>query len=405
MNSSDTRQGQKIDTPAVHQKTDPQIGNRISRSSKSTRNIPDSLLIALFRKPNDRMFITQLEQSIIRFINSENQTLNINPVNSYYRLISYQVADYHDLRHTVSRSKDSCNIVLFKGSMTQKMIDDPLLRELQEKNFDIGNISSVQNTPMNPQSDENVVESGNAPTPKPIRKFKILKREVLKTTDSKTDSNESPQKEETKEDSISPSNSSLPGPNVDLEMQRIQREREYEEAKQKIFNRDQKPVDFNESDDNAQEGEAYVSNDPTNDLWGPIEGARAIRRDDDTPQYVRQGPTRNEYYKGNIPVELTAKTNSYQSAQYPQLNGYPFAAYPVNNNFGGQQQSFPYQGTYIPPNNGYQYSSQMTYPNYQPGYYNPQQYGYQFNNDNSDIPPQGNQATSNKRSTYNDTNK
>ncbi|SCU92652.1 LAMI_0E11430g1_1 [Lachancea mirantina] len=87
-----------------------------------------ALLVALFERPHDRYFITQLETSLISFMDSEASSLQLKPMNSYYRLLAHQVAEYHGLRHTLSK-KEIC-IVMFKDTFFVRNRNQPLLSEL-----------------------------------------------------------------------------------------------------------------------------------------------------------------------------------------------------------------------------------------------------------------------------------
>ena len=378
MNSSKNSNQDKSEYLPPRNSDASQLQNIPRKLINSYQDIPDSLLMALFRKPNDRMFITQLEQSIIRFINSENQTLSLNPMNSYYRFLSYQVAGYHDLRHTVSRSNDAGNIVLYKGSMTQKSIKAPLLRELQEKNFDIKSIENAKVTQSNIDNNGISADEKTVSVNKPVKKFKILKRDAQQSVLNSIGQPETVDKVEVTDNHVDLKNNDLAEQKEDLEKQRYLKEKQYEEAKLKIFNKEQSAFD-GENHDELVEKETFISSDPTSEFWGPIEGERAIPRDDDTPQYYRQNVPKNGLNKtGKSMNNITSRSNIYQTVQYPQLNGNPCIPQLLNNMPGQQQQFLNHNGN-MSPQYGYQYPVQMENPNFQPGYYPPQQYGHQYN--------------------------
>ncbi|CAI4910071.1 ANL_HP_G0186950.mRNA.1.CDS.1 [Saccharomyces cerevisiae] len=86
----------------------------------------------LFQKPQDRIFIIELENSIVSFINSNTESFQLRPMNSYYRLLSHQIAEYHNLNHVLARTQDSC-VILFKGENFQK-IEGRHLKSCTNKN-------------------------------------------------------------------------------------------------------------------------------------------------------------------------------------------------------------------------------------------------------------------------------
>lgn len=63
----------------------------------------------------DRMFILRFEMEIISFINStEVDSWKLNPLNSYFRLLTHQVAEYYQLGHILL--KDGVSMVIFKNN-------------------------------------------------------------------------------------------------------------------------------------------------------------------------------------------------------------------------------------------------------------------------------------------------
>ncbi|AAS52017.1 ADR097Wp [Eremothecium gossypii ATCC 10895] len=76
-----------------------------------TSKLMPALLVALFQKPQDRQFVIALENELLRFVESPSMSYQLQPMNSYYRLLSHQVADYHGLSHVVSREQELCVVV------------------------------------------------------------------------------------------------------------------------------------------------------------------------------------------------------------------------------------------------------------------------------------------------------
>ncbi|QGN17053.1 r3H_encore_like protein [Kluyveromyces marxianus] len=92
--------------------------------------VTPALLIALFQKPQDRVFLIELENSIIDFVGSSAYTYQLKPMNSYYRLLSHQVAEYHGLQHTVSKDNDKC-VIVYKQSDYEPKTNLVLLQQLE----------------------------------------------------------------------------------------------------------------------------------------------------------------------------------------------------------------------------------------------------------------------------------
>ncbi|ODV76345.1 Rbs1p CYBJADRAFT_118103, partial [Cyberlindnera jadinii NRRL Y-1542] len=51
--------------------------------------------------PRDRTFIVKLEKDLQSFIMSNTDSYLLAPMNSYYRLITHQTAEYYCLGHTL----------------------------------------------------------------------------------------------------------------------------------------------------------------------------------------------------------------------------------------------------------------------------------------------------------------
>ncbi|CAI4057815.1 hypothetical protein N7582_000941 [Saccharomyces uvarum] len=206
----------------------------------------------LFQRPQDRVFIIELENSIVSFINSNTESFQLRPMNSYYRLLSHQIAEYHNLNHVLARTQDSC-VILFKGENFQKIEGKPLLQELQHSKLE----ESVS-------SNENVDRSNNNKT------FRILKRkEVCNDNDSKRDNNiatsdklANPVRGQKVENDDKSS--------TDLEQERIEKERLYEQRKQEIFDKlnknedDGKSINSSSGNDSDNEWSDWLDSDDAN---------------------------------------------------------------------------------------------------------------------------------------------
>lgn len=376
------------DNEAVNDKINNQDNNiNIYDPIKLVQNEPielsPALLIALFKKPNDRMFVLQLESSIVTFINSDDQTFTLNPMNSYFRLLSHQVAAYHNLKHTFSRSNDNKSILLYKGTAGQKSVRLPLLQDLKANSFDLTTLPNISDNLV-----ENlIIGTGNSiksPSTQSVKKFKILKREkseieidVEYTSQTEVNKSVSATNSESEKDTfISESTPSL-------EAQRMIKEKQYEEAKLKIFNGDAGSKDGAiissislEKSFDLPKSEYSVIDEREQPQSSPVP-SKFIRNNN--IKHIRQETSdkMNQYYEQNI--------NKTQNPYYNfnrHNNGYPvvFSINPSYPQYPGMMQCQGYlQSTpYIPNGNGYIYQGQSQNFNYQPYY---QQYQYnQFGN-------------------------
>ncbi|CAI4057179.1 hypothetical protein SKDZ_04G0540 [Saccharomyces kudriavzevii ZP591] len=209
----------------------------------------------LFQKPQDRIFIIELENSIVSFINSNTESFQLRPMNSYYRLLSHQIAEYHNLNHVLARTQDSC-VILFKGENFQKGEGKPLLQELQ----------------LSKKSEELVFSNENIERSNNSKIFRILKRkEVRNDSDFKLDSgiDRSDNKLAASSDKgrkVEADDKS----STDLEQERIEKERLYEQRKQEIFDKlnknedDGKSTNSSSSNDSDNEWSDWLDSDDTN---------------------------------------------------------------------------------------------------------------------------------------------
>ncbi|CAI1889874.1 hypothetical protein SEUBUCD650_0D00640 [Saccharomyces eubayanus] len=207
----------------------------------------------LFQRPQDRVFIIELENSIVSFINSNTESFQLRPLNSYYRLLSHQIAEYHNLNHVLARTQDSC-VILFKGENFQKIEGKPLLQELQQ---------SKSEEPAS--SNENIDRSNNNKT------FRILKRkEVRNDNDSKTDNNIATSDKLATNPVSSQKIENDDKSSTDLEQERIEKERIYEQRKQEIFDKlnnnedDGKSINSSSGNDSDNEWSDWLDSDDAN---------------------------------------------------------------------------------------------------------------------------------------------
>ncbi|CUS23099.1 LAQU0S08e02102g1_1 [Lachancea quebecensis] len=100
-----------------------------STSGMDMGNLTPALLSALFERVHDKQFITRLEDSMVEFMESPAEAFQLEPMNSYYRLLAHHVAEYHGLGHALSRNNDAC-VVVFKGESFSRDKSIVLLQSL-----------------------------------------------------------------------------------------------------------------------------------------------------------------------------------------------------------------------------------------------------------------------------------
>lgn len=174
---------------------------------------------ALFHKPHDRQFVVELEDAIVSFIESNAESYELRPMNSYYRLLSHQIAEYHNLKHALARTHDNC-VIIFKGEAFERRSERPLLQQLQPMLM-----ASPTLEPLVPMIPSQEIKNG--------KKYKILKRR--EEQDGATTSLTMDDKDSTIELQSYPNDSE-----TTLEQQRIEREKQYEQRKQEIFDSNKK---------------------------------------------------------------------------------------------------------------------------------------------------------------------
>lgn len=200
-----------------------------------------AMLTALFKRPHDRQFVIDMESSVLNFIDSSQNSLELRPMNSYYRLLSHQIAEYHHLRHVIARNNESC-VILFKVEETQKHRGQkPMLKDLEplfvnESSPEEGVPSTLTPTQQQEQEQEQDQEQPTSSSGSG-KKFKILKREKSKEDNSTTVNESSSQEDlpisETRETSLLESNNS--SSSVVLEEERLKKEEQYNQIRQNLF--------------------------------------------------------------------------------------------------------------------------------------------------------------------------
>ena len=188
---------------------------------------PDILRSTVIEKPDDRIFLIQLEKTVLSFINSISDSLVIGPFNSYYRLLSHQVAEYYGLNHTVMRDKvkdcSSVKLLLSKPPnyvKKQKPTIESLDKDIHVQSQDSNGISN----------NSTMIGAATLAPPKlePKKKFKILKRDISSADNVSNAEHVLNSSGTTTEDTTMHSE-------LSLEELRLQKEKIYEGLKSKIF--------------------------------------------------------------------------------------------------------------------------------------------------------------------------
>ncbi|CAR28510.1 ZYRO0F05676p [Zygosaccharomyces rouxii] len=208
-----------------------------------------AMITALFHKPHDRQFVVELENSVASFVASNAESYELRPMNSYYRLLSHQVAEYHNLKHALARTQDNC-VIIFKGDGFENIQGKPLLQNLQPMG-------------LGPYGCTNT----NASNTTNNKRYRILKRRDGQSqsdkigdtnTDTPNNNNNNVIKPEAGQQGAD-NKENDEDTNASLEQQRLEKEKQYEQRKQEIFSTPKKNSDDDDDNDNDNEEENGTS--------------------------------------------------------------------------------------------------------------------------------------------------
>ena len=89
--------------PATMTSVPPSLGPQdMSLAPQYSYWMPDEKLLDALESPKDRLFLLQIEQQIISFIQSpQDNSLDLPPYNSFFRLLAHRLGDYYRLSHFV----------------------------------------------------------------------------------------------------------------------------------------------------------------------------------------------------------------------------------------------------------------------------------------------------------------
>lgn len=307
----------------------------VSNSESSSKNVNDldceelglspAMITALFKRPHDRQFIIDKEQAIINFIDSNQNSLELRPMNSYYRMLSHQIAEYHHLRHVIARSND-VSVILFKVEDTHKFRNKkPLLKSL-EPLYVTENKSTVSEEESKPANNS----AGNT------KKFKILKRSKSKD-DAITDNSSQENIQltsETPETPLQESNNS--SSSALLEEQRLKKEEEYNQIRQNLFEN----VNGDEViDDNSLNDEDDGVHTDLSEVFGDVK-----TNNDSENQDTANGKdesTSAPYYRVKIVQEKFGGINDSKNGASPQPDEFQTSR---NSLLTNQEYQYHYKG-------------------------------------------------------------
>ena len=355
--------------------------NSIQSDSQDDNCLTAGLLVALFTKPMDREFIIKIEDNVVGFINSNERTISLKTMNSYQRFLSYKVADYHNLKHTILRNDENSAIVLYKETLLSQKVKEPLLKDLQQDEYTEILISeTLKDVHITDSQEINPAVKESTTTVPKNKKFKILKRkenDTLTEIPEKTDKYE--QEDNAKEVSEDTAKCLSQDSVSSLEEQRLQKEKEYEEKKLKIFrdhrygpeseNNSSESSDKTRLESNEKDSGIDQQDDFEEHIWGPVEGSIKNRSQEDIPKYY----VSNSNKEKNHPKYANRSNYSQRD-----LNGIPvgvppqpmYPTFPVY----GEYQTFPVgipgqqyvqPMVYVQPQNAYGFQGQVPYVNYQ----------------------------------------
>ncbi|KAI9888564.1 MAG: hypothetical protein M1814_006805 [Vezdaea aestivalis] len=325
------------------------------------RHDPDEKLLEALDSPKDRLFILRLEQDVIDFVrDSRDASLDLPPVNSFYRMLSHKLADYYFLTHFVD-----------SRSTAVRLYRTPFCR-LPPPLTGIANPLTMESTP-----------PSSAPSVKIMRRVITNKdgsRETLPSSSAaSSDGISKPASEMGFEEGIdvkvevSQQSNDATSLKDKLNLSREQREAKYKEARERIFK------DFEEvppGEGEAPENETSRSSSVTGKK--KLTKRQKVPKDDSFEARSKYSMVFNNHYQSLDnpgvphytafpshmgPQNMTGHTMisgpPYQHSQGPQADMYPYQSQ-WNSSCTGQQGGIGF-GPYkqMMPSNGYPNSPVM----------------------------------------------
>ena len=92
----------------------------------------DSVLWNALFDPKNRMFVLRLEKALLALLrNNSLQSIQLDPMNSFYRMVCHKVAEYYDIGHTASA--DGSSVVYFK--LAKQRVPPTRLADIESGGF------------------------------------------------------------------------------------------------------------------------------------------------------------------------------------------------------------------------------------------------------------------------------
>ncbi|EDO15913.1 hypothetical protein Kpol_1019p35, partial [Vanderwaltozyma polyspora DSM 70294] len=321
-------------------------------------NLTPAMLTALFQRPYDRQFVIDLEVSILGFIDSNALSYELKPMNSYYRLLAHQIAEYHNLQHTLARSQDKC-LIIFKGEGFKKITNKPLLQHIQPylagPHPPIIQMSIPPHQHFYPESPNQISNHNmNNANNNTNKKFKLLKKDQSTSSINSTDNSvdqEFENNNSVKEsyNQIDQDDNSNNNSNINLEQDRTERENEYELRKKKIFEVDKTDDEDEDEDEDANESE---DNDNESDLGN--ESNVPSTPDRTNRDEIERHSSSSYGSSGDSPQPHQFETSRYQFEQHNKSSKYNKRS--NSNNYSSRGQNNHYKG-YNKSHNKYGYNN------------------------------------------------
>lgn len=95
------------------QSNEPTVNTPVTPVPEQRQPAVSQVLKNALYSAKDRMFILSLEQDLLQFISSNTDSYLLRPMNSYYRLLTHQTAEYYSLGHSLHN--DAKSILVFKN--------------------------------------------------------------------------------------------------------------------------------------------------------------------------------------------------------------------------------------------------------------------------------------------------
>ncbi|CCE61393.1 hypothetical protein TPHA_0A03160 [Tetrapisispora phaffii CBS 4417] len=313
--------------------TNSSISDKDGDQNISKVSLSTVLSIALFQKPYDRHFILYMENSILNFLNSRAQSMELEPMNSYYRLLSYQVADYHNLKHNLLSNNNS--IIVYKSDKLVLNNVNPLLQHLEPSMIKIFELPEQNNKYV---TDDTIIQEMNGSKIK-VNNLKIVdekntgskKYKILKKEHSDCDANIDSNSNDDNDLSTSFDSNNERKRVIDVEKERLKREEFYEERKRSIY----------EDDDNMHNDEVEENEGKKKSFESPKSPPyhEPSKKNENSDIFQDDFPHPNDFETSRYNIDRQKAEYKYsKKRQYqPHKNGYKnHSKYSANqNNFNG----------------------------------------------------------------------